>query len=114
MHELSIVMSIVDLATKEAAKHHASAIEEIELDIGCLSGIDMDSFDFAWQQAVKRTILEKANRKVNRIEGSARCSDCDTHFKMVQLYDSCPNCKSHLAEIVRGKELKVKSLVLPD
>lgn len=114
MHELSIVMSIVDLATKEAAKHHASAIEEIELDIGCLSGIDMDSFDFAWQQAVKRTILEGAKRKVNRIEGSARCSDCDTHFTMVQLYDSCPNCKSHLTEIVRGKELKVKSLVLPD
>jgi hydrogenase nickel incorporation protein HypA/HybF len=107
-------MSIVDLATKEAAKHHASAIEEIELDIGCLSGIDMDSFDFAWQQAIKRTILEGAKRKVNRIEGSARCSDCDTNFVMVQLYDSCPNCKSHLAEIVRGKELKVKSLVLPD
>ena len=49
MHELSIVMSIVDLANKEATKHQASAIEEIELDIGCLSGIDMDSFDFAWQ-----------------------------------------------------------------
>jgi hydrogenase nickel incorporation protein HypA/HybF len=114
MHELSIVMSIVDLATKEAAKHHASAIEEIELDIGCLSGIDMDSFDFAWQQAVKRTILESAKKKVNRIEGKARCSDCDTHFTMVQLFDSCPNCNSHLAEIINGKELKVKTLVLPD
>jgi hydrogenase nickel incorporation protein HypA/HybF len=107
-------MSIVDLATKEAAKHHASAIEEIELDIGCLSGIDMDSFEFAWQQAVKRTILESANKIVNRIEGRARCSDCDTHFTMVQFYDSCPNCESHLAEIISGKELKLKTLVLPD
>jgi len=114
MHELSIVMSIVDLATKQAAKHHASAIEEIELDIGCLSGIEMDSFEFAWKQGIKRTILENATKKVNRIEGKAKCSDCDTHFDMFQLYDSCPNCNSHLAVIISGKELKLKSLVLPD
>jgi len=114
MHELSIVMSIVDLATKEAAKHDASTIEEIELDIGCLSGVEMDSFEFAWKQGVKRTILESVLKKVNRIEGRARCSDCDTIFKMKHLYDSCPNCNSHLAEVINGKELKVKSLVLPD
>jgi len=114
MHELSIVMSIIDLASKEAVKHDAIAIEEIELDIGCLSGIDMSSFDFAWDQAVKRTLLETANKRVNRIEGIAKCSDCGTQFSMVQLYDSCPQCNSHLAEIVKGKELKIKSLVLPD
>jgi hydrogenase nickel incorporation protein HypA/HybF len=114
MHELSIVMSIVELATKEAAKHHATVIEEIELDIGCLTGVEMDSFEFAWKQGVKRTILENASKKVNRIEGRARCSDCNTHFQMLQLFDSCPNCKSHLAEIISGKELKLKTLVLPD
>lgn len=114
MHELSIVMSIIDLATKEAAKHHASGVEEIEMDIGCLSGIEMDSFEFAWKQAVKSTILENATKKVNRIAGKAKCFDCNTYFDMLQLYDSCPNCKSHLSEIISGKELKVKSLVLPD
>ena len=114
MHELSIVMSIVDLAAKEAAKHHAAAIEEIELDIGHLSGIEMDSFEFAWKQAVKNTILGTATKKVNRIAGKAKCFDCNTHFDMAQLYDSCPSCGSHLSEILSGKELKVKSLVLPD
>lgn len=114
MHELSIVMSIVDLATVQAAKHEAIAIEEIELDIGCLTSIEMDSFEFAWKQGIKQTILENATRKINRIEGKARCSDCGTYFNMLQLYDSCPQCNSHLAEIISGKELKVKSLVLPD
>lgn len=114
MHELSIVMSIVDLASKEAVKHHARAIEEIELEIGCLTGIEMDSFEFAWKQGVKRTILENALRRVNRIEGKAQCLDCGCIFYMEHLYDSCPDCNSHLAEIISGKELKVKSLVLPD
>ena len=47
MHELSIVMGIVDLATKQALANGAILIEEIELEIGCLSGIEMDSFEFA-------------------------------------------------------------------
>ncbi len=114
MHELSIAMSIVDLAAEQAAKHEALEIEEIELDIGCLSGVEMDSFDFAWRQAVKRTILENAIRKVNRIEGKAHCLECGCNFDMHHLYDSCPDCNSHFSEILSGKELKVRSLVLPD
>lgn len=114
MHELSIAMSIVNLAAEQAARYNALAIEEIELDIGCLSGIEMESFDFAWRQAVKRTILENATRKVNRIEGKAHCLECGTFFTMQYLYDSCPGCNSHLLEIISGKELKLKSLVLPD
>lgn len=114
MHELSIVMSIVELATAQAARHDAVAIEEIELDIGCLSGIEMDSFDFAWQQAVKRTILEHAQRRVNRIAGKAFCLDCETEFAMAHLYDGCPVCGSHLCQVKSGKELRLRSLVLPD
>lgn len=114
MHELSIAMSIIDLATTQAIQHAADSIEEIELDIGCLSGIEMDSFDFAWRQAVKRTILESAMRKVNRIEGKGRCMECGTVFPMEQVYDSCPECKSPFSEILSGKELKLRSLVLPD
>jgi len=114
MHELSIVMSIVELASAQAAKHDASVIEEIELDIGCLSGIEMDSFDFAWKQAVKRTLLENAHRKVNRITGRATCLDCGAGFTMEHLYDGCPVCGSHLCQVMSGKELRLRSLVLPD
>jgi hydrogenase nickel incorporation protein HypA/HybF len=114
MHELSIAMSIVDLAALQAAQHETDVIEEIELDIGCLSGIEMDSFDFAWRQAVKRTILENALRKVNRIEGKGKCLECGSEFNMEKLYDCCPVCNSPFSEIISGKELKLRSLVLPD
>ena len=106
MHELSIAMSIVDLAAAQAANHEALVIEEIELDIGCLSGVEMDSFDLAWRQAIKRTILENATRKVNRIEGKAHCLECGCFFSMQNLYDSCPDCNSYFSEIISGKELK--------
>ena len=112
MHELSIVMSILDIADKESERNHASAIEEIELDIGELSGIDLNAFDFAWQQAIKSTTLENAVRKINRIEGEGKCMDCESIFTMHNLYDSCPSCGDHLIYIQKGKELRVRSLTI--
>lgn len=114
MHELSIVMSIIGIAEKEAAKCGAAAIEEIEMEIGILSGIEMAAFDFAWEQAVKDTILQNAERKIVRTEGKAGCLDCDAVFTLQQLYEPCPNCGSHFIDITRGKELKVKSLVITE
>jgi hydrogenase nickel incorporation protein HypA/HybF len=112
MHELSIVMNIIEIAQEQAAKENACAIEEIELDIGVLSGIEMEALDFAWQQAVKQTMLEQAVKKINRVEGKAKCMDCNAEFKIENYYDACPVCGEHLLDIIQGKELRVRSLVI--
>ena len=112
MHELSIVMGIIGIAEKELAKAGAAAVEEIELDIGTLSTVDMDAFDFAWNQGVKDTPLAHSLKTVHLIQGEARCMDCDIRFPVQEVYDPCPVCGGHLLEIVRGKELRVKSLVV--
>ena len=112
MHELSIVMSIVDIAQQQAEKANADIIDEIEIDIGCLSTIQIEAFEFAWQQCVKQTILENAIKKINRIKGKARCLDCEISFPLENLYDACPKCGQHLIDIVKGKELRVKSLIV--
>jgi hydrogenase nickel incorporation protein HypA/HybF len=112
MHELSIVMSIIDIANQQLVASGAENIEEIELVIGKLSGIEDASFDFAWNQAIKNTALEKANRIINKIDGIATCMDCDIDFPIQQIYDACPACGGHLISIKQGKELKVKSLVV--
>lgn len=112
MHELSIVMSIVDIAQQQAEQANAEIIDEIEIDIGCLSTIQMDAFEFAWRQGVKQTILEGATKKINRIKGKARCLDCEASFPLENLYDACPVCGEHLLDIIEGKELKVRLLVV--
>jgi len=114
MHELSVVMSIIDIAREQAATAGATAIEEIEMDIGCLSTIEMNAFDFAWGQAVKETILAHTVRKINRIKGKASCLDCDAVFPLENVYDPCPVCGKHFIHVLEGKELRVKSLVITD
>ncbi|MEP7111125.1 MAG: hydrogenase maturation nickel metallochaperone HypA [Ferruginibacter sp.] len=112
MHELSIVMSVIDIARKEAEKANSAIIEEIEMDIGCLSTVDLDAFEFAWQLGVKETILEGAAIKINRIKGKATCIACETSFPLENFYDACPACGKHAINIIEGKELRVKSLIL--
>jgi hydrogenase nickel incorporation protein HypA/HybF len=112
MHELSIVMSILDIAGKESARNNATLIEEIELEIGELSGIDRPAFDFAWQQAIRSTQLEKAVRTIHEIPGEGKCLDCGAEFPLHQLYDPCPSCGEYLIDIKKGKELRVRSLVV--
>ena len=114
MHELSIVMSIVDIAQQQAAEANASIIEEIEIDIGCLSTVEMNAFEFAWSQAVKQTLLQNTIKKINRIPGKAQCSDCDAVFAIQNLYDACPACGKYLIHILEGKELRIKSLVVSE
>lgn len=112
MHELSIVLGILDIAREQAAKENAAVIEEIEIDIGCLSTIEMNAFDFAWEQAVRDTELKNSIKKVNRISGKAKCLDCAAIFSLENLYDGCPECGEHFLDILEGKELRVRSLTV--
>jgi hydrogenase nickel incorporation protein HypA/HybF len=112
MHELSIVMGIVDIAEKESKKINGSKVEVIELDIGELSGIEMDALNFAWKMAVEGTVLENAQRKINLIKAKAKCMECGYVFDVKALFDSCPKCNSYFKDIFQGKELRVKSLTI--
>ncbi|MCV6631772.1 MAG: hydrogenase maturation nickel metallochaperone HypA [Flavobacteriaceae bacterium] len=110
MHELSIAMGIVRIASEEANRASASRITKIELEIGSLSGVALDALHYVWPAAVRNTVLDRAVLKIDRVEAMGRCIDCDTEFVMQQIYDCCPQCKSNLKGILKGKELRVKAL----
>lgn len=112
MHELSIVMGILDIAEEYVERTKSPGVEEIELDMGCLTTIEMDAFEFAWKEGVRNTPLQGAVKKINRIKGKARCMDCENTFFIENLFDPCPACGQHLLDILEGKELRVKTLVL--
>ena len=112
MHELSIAVAIVDIAATETAKANANKVDWIELEIGTLAGIEIDSLNFVWPSAIKGTVLENATKKISIIHGEAKCKDCGSSYNLDTIYDACPSCNSYLKDITKGKELVVKSLEL--
>ena len=61
MHEMSIAQSIVELAEEQARSRHSEAVEELELEIGRLAGVELYTLDFALESAVKGSLLEHAS-----------------------------------------------------
>jgi hydrogenase nickel incorporation protein HypA/HybF len=110
MHELSIAMSIVEIAEDNARNANTSVINEIELDIGSQSGVVLEALEFAMQSAVLGTMLEKATVKINSIPAKAACSQCQNEFYVKEVFEACPECGNPFCDIFQGKELKVKSL----
>lgn len=112
MHELSIVLSIIESAEEQVRKHQAKRVESIDLAIGDLAGIERHALDFAWEAAAPDTVLAGAQRNIRSIPARARCMDCGHEFPVRELYEACPKCGEYLTEIVQGRELKIQSMTL--
>ncbi len=112
MHELSIVQSIVEIAEEQVRQAGARQVDSIELDIGQLAGIEWSSLDFAWEAAVRHTVLQNADRLVRRVPGKAKCLECQKEFNIGALYDACPHCQAHFHQILSGQELRVCALTV--
>ena len=112
MHELSIAMSIVDIASGRAEAADAERVTQVELDIGTLSGIEFNSLEFALSVAVKDSLLEGTHFKINRIEALCECSSCYHLYTPGQDFGACPQCGNRELEFIRGKELQIKSLLI--
>ena len=112
MHELSIVQSIVGIAEEQVRKAQANTVDSIELEIGTLAGVEWDALDFAWQAGVTNTVLANAERIVIRIPARASCSNCKNEFELPEWFAPCPNCGETFSNLLQGRELRVKSLVV--
>lgn len=115
MHELSIIQSIIESVTDVvAAEKKPAIVEAIDLDIGELAGIEIDSIEFLWDAAVEGTVLSGAERRIRRVAGRALCSACQKEFTLHHLFDACPHCGQYLKNILSGEEMLIRSLTLKD
>ncbi|MEQ9300067.1 MAG: hydrogenase maturation nickel metallochaperone HypA [Cyclobacteriaceae bacterium] len=111
MHEFSIVRNILAIAENEVTKAEAHKVEQIALDIGKLSGIEIDAIEFIWEAAVQESVLAQAMRIINPVPGKGFCEECNKVCAVDHLYDLCPECDGYL-DIIEGKELIIRSLTL--
>jgi hydrogenase nickel incorporation protein HypA/HybF len=112
MHELSIVLSIVETAEEIVRQEAATKVDTIELEIGAIAGIEMSAFEFSWKPAVLQTVLENAQCIVHNLPALLRCSNCGREYEAAERFAPCPDCSEILSAVLRGKELAIKSLIV--
>ena len=70
MHELSIALSIVDIACEEAEKHGSARVHATHLKLGPLSGVVKESLLSAYELACEGTPLEGSQLVIAEVTGN--------------------------------------------
>ena len=112
MHELSLANEVIKIAGYEAGKNNASLVSEITIEAGIFSGVEIDAFRSALEIVSKDTVLSDAHLKIIRINGQGYCNICNREFQMDNRIETCPDCNSFPAEIRKGYEFRVVSIVM--
>ena len=111
MHELSIAQSIIAIVEKTVPVNEQEKVSTVKLQIGSLSGIEMDALTYSFSIIRKSTRLINAILDIDLIKGLAFCSECKHEFEYPSYGNPCPKCKGYQIKITRGKEMKVISII---
>ncbi len=114
MHELSIAMSIVELAEEEAELRGVQ-VNAVHLKLGALSGVVKEALLSCYEMACENTPLQGSVLLVEDVPVVIFCPSCQAQRPLtsMQLF-CCPECGTPCAEIVRGKELEVVALEIQE
>ena len=110
MHEMSVTMSLLDLALEETAKAGASKITGINIVIGEMTGIIDHCVQASFEIISQDTPAEGAALTFRNIPRQARCRNCSHVFQPSDFNWNCPSCQSMEIEIIAGKELYIDSI----
>lgn len=121
MHEFSVTSQIVDNILKEAEKHKAKKVVQVNLAIGKLTFLGIEQVRFAYKLLVKDTIAEKSRLIIKEKDGIVKCDKCgyEGNFKYEDnpIYHiptptlKCPKCENTV-NIIGGKECTIESIKL--
>ncbi|MDX2413818.1 MAG: hydrogenase maturation nickel metallochaperone HypA [Bacteroidales bacterium] len=112
MHEMTIAQSIIDIVQKEASVSENAKVKELELEIGVLAGIEYEALEFALKVIAPGSIIEGAHIVIDKPGGLAVCNDCNKDFDTESPINLCPKCGSYSCSILKGKELRVSSILI--
>ena len=110
MHELSIALSILDMAAEVAGRHEGRVVA-VRVQLGPLSGVQKDALGWAFDLAKEGTPLANAELVVTETTLSAYCPACSAVRTLQSGYElCCPVCGGPTPEIKTGRELEVVAL----
>jgi hydrogenase nickel incorporation protein HypA/HybF len=110
MHEIKIAEDLSVIVLETAKKESLSKVTKVNIVFGQLIQIVPDIFRFAFIEAVRDSVAEKAELIIEVIPVKMKCINCGNDFQVIENRFSCYICNSTDLEIIHGKELFIKSI----
>ncbi len=111
MHELGIVMQVIDQVEKVAEENEVSKVMKLNLEVGEVSSIIPDLFTDCFEWAKKKTkYMREAQLEMIILEGISYCQDCKETYKTTEYAKQCPHCGSYRTYLITGNEINIKDI----
>ena len=116
MHEMSIMMGVLDAVNSSAAQAGATRVLKVSLSIGEMTEIIEDSMRFAFEALGEGTLSEGAELDLTFVKPHSLCLECGSDFDHDRFHMTCPRCGSYELSLQRGREMQIDSIEvdLPD
>jgi len=110
MHEMSLCEGILQVLEDNAKTQHFSKVKTVWLEIGTLSGVEVEAMLFCFDAVSRGTLAQHARLEIMHTPGLAWCMKCAKNVTVMQRFDECPQCGSYQLQVVGGDEMKIKEL----
>lgn len=110
MHELSIAMSLVDLAQEEAGRQ-GGRVCALHLRVGALAGVVPEALLASYEMACFETPLAGSRLIIEEVPVVVFCPHCQVQRPLgsVQLF-CCPECGTPTPQVDQGRELELVAM----
>jgi hydrogenase nickel incorporation protein HypA/HybF len=117
MHELSIALSIVEMAAEEVERRlsvtHCGEVQvkAVHLRLGALAGVVKEALLFSYDLACQGTRLEGSRLVIEEVPVVIYCSACGAERPSASFERLCCSvCGAASSQVVCGNELEVVAL----
>lgn len=110
MHEMSLCENVLQIIEQQATVQKFKKVTKVWLEIGELSGVEIDAMRFCFDAVMQSSIAAKANLEIINIEGQAWCQQCRQNVAIQQRYDECPKCGNVPLQVNNGEQMRIKEL----
>lgn len=114
MHELSIALSIIDVASEEAERRGVS-VSAVHLKLGPLAGVVPAALVSAWELACESSSIPHAKLVIREVPIRVRCPVCHADQPAESMQHLCCGvCGTPTPQVITGQELEVFALEVCD
>jgi hydrogenase nickel incorporation protein HypA/HybF len=115
MHELSIAMSLVDVATEELERQGGDRVVVIHLKVGPLSGVIKQALSSAFELASENSVCADARLNFEDEPVEIECVPCGGPRPVRSIQEMrCAQCGTPSANVIRGRALEVIAMEICD
>ncbi|MCL4485203.1 MAG: hydrogenase maturation nickel metallochaperone HypA [Nitrospirae bacterium] len=114
MHELSLVMNILEICEAEASRCGFDRIDRIVLEVGELSGVSVAALRFGFEVAARGTVSESADLEILEVPGTGWCFFCERPVPLRDPLRECSACGRTGLVPTGGTEFRLRELVVRD